>query len=211
MKKSTMCVMAAVLMGAMMTACGQKEPVDVGGTPISTESAVQTEAGKEETATTEESKETATAEKPADTPAETPAESKTESKEPEELKTDSPMEESGDGYVDNFAVDSEAAAAFAEKIKEAVAAQDLEALADLTSFPTYVGFPEEGLFVKTREEFIEIGAERIFTQEMLDSIEGADTSNFTPSMAGFAVSKDGKQNIIFGVVEGKLAVTGLNY
>ena len=41
--------------------------------------------------------------------------------------------ESADGaetYEDNFAVDSEAVTAFADRIKEAVAAKDLEALAD---------------------------------------------------------------------------------
>ncbi len=44
-------------------------------------------------------------------------------------------------YEDNFAVDSEAAKAFAEKIKDAAARKDLEALAELTAFPVYVGLP----------------------------------------------------------------------
>ena len=37
-------------------------------------------------------------------------------------------------YEDNFAVDSEAATAFGKKVKEAVAEQDIDTLADLASY-----------------------------------------------------------------------------
>ena len=48
--------------------------------------------------------------------------------------------------------------AFADRIKEAVAAKDLEALADLTSFPVYVGLPDTDGAVNTREDFLALGA-----------------------------------------------------
>lgn len=112
-------------------------------------------------------------------------------------------------YEDNFAVDTSAAAAFADKVKVAVAAKDMDALADLTAFPVYVGIAEDG--VETREDFMALGAEKVFTPELTESIEGADTSNLQPSMAGFSISKDGGPNIIFGVVNGKLAISGINY
>ena len=115
-------------------------------------------------------------------------------------------------YEDNFAVDSKAAAAFAEKIKEAVAAKDLEALADLTSFPVYVGLPDIDGGVETREDFLALGADSVFTQELMDAVAAADDSSLQPSMAGFVLSNEsGRPNIIFGVVDGKLAVTGINY
>lgn len=112
-------------------------------------------------------------------------------------------------YEDNFAVEADAAAAFADKIKVAVADKDIEALADLTAFPVYVGIAEGG--VKTREAFVALGAEKVFTPGLMEAVEGADTSNLSPSMAGFSISKDGKSNIIFGVVEGRLAISGINY
>lgn len=112
-------------------------------------------------------------------------------------------------YEDNFAVEISEAAAFADKIKAAAEAKDIEALADLTAFPVYVGITGGG--VETKEAFIALGAEKIFTPELLESVEGADTSNLSPSMAGFSISKDGKSNIIFGVVEGRLAISGINY
>ena len=60
----------------------------------------------------------------------------------------------GQLYEDNFAVDEDAVVAFGEKIQEAVAAKDMEALADLTAFPVYVGLPDTDGVVETREDFL---------------------------------------------------------
>lgn len=113
-------------------------------------------------------------------------------------------------YEDNFAVDSKAAKEFAEKVKDAVAQKDLETLAELTSFPVYVGLQDVGA-VETKEDFLKLGAEVVFTDELLESIEKADIENFQPSMAGFSISGGGTANINFGVVDGKLAISGINY
>lgn len=113
-------------------------------------------------------------------------------------------------YEDNFEVDSEAAKEFAEKVKAAAANKDLNALADLTSFPVYVDLPDAGV-VETREDFLKLGAETVFTEELLNSIEMADIEDFQPSMAGFSISDGGTANIIFGVVNGALAISGINY
>ena len=106
-------------------------------------------------------------------------------------------------------MDSAAAAEFAEQIKEAVAAQDLEALADLAAYPLYVGIAEDG--VSSREDLIALGAEAVFTSGLSASIEAADTQNLTPSMAGFVLSDGSGNNIIFSVVDGELAIQGINY
>ena len=113
-------------------------------------------------------------------------------------------------YEDNFAVDSKAAMAFAKKIQEAVAQKDLEALAELTAFPVYVGLPDVGV-VETKEDFLKLDAEAVFTDELLESIEKADIENFQPSMAGFPISDGRIASINFGVVDGELAINGINY
>ncbi len=113
-------------------------------------------------------------------------------------------------YEDNFAVDSKAAKEFAEKIKEAAAQKDLEALAELTAFPVYVGLPDAGV-VETKEDFLNLGAEAVFTDELLESIEMADIENLQPSMAGFPVSDGRIASINFSVVDGVLAINGINY
>ncbi len=113
-------------------------------------------------------------------------------------------------YEDNFAVDSAAAKEFAGKVKDAAARKDLEAVAELTAFPVYVGLPDVSV-VESKEDFLKLGAETVFTEELLDSIEKADIENFQPSMAGFSISDGGTANVNFGVVDGSLAVTGINY
>lgn len=114
-------------------------------------------------------------------------------------------------YEDNFSVDTEAVTAFAQKIQSVTVEQDLEGLADLIAYPVYVGFPEGGESVTSKEEFVALGAERIFTQELLQEIQDADLESLSPSMAGFSLSASGKPNIVFGVAEGTLAVLAINY
>ena len=118
----------------------------------------------------------------------------------------------GQLYEDNFAVDEDAVVAFGEKIQEAVAAKDMEALADLTAFPVYVGLPDTDGVVETREDFLALGAERVLTDELTASVAEAKLDGQQPSMAGFVVADEsGRPSIIFGVVEGRLAITGINY
>ena len=114
-------------------------------------------------------------------------------------------------YEDNFAVDTSDAQAFAKKIQTVVAEQDFEGLADLISYPVYIGFPDKGEFVETKEDFINLGADRIFTADLLEEISGADLEALSPSMAGFVLSTTGVTNIVFGVSNGALAITGINY
>ena len=65
--------------------------------------------------------------------------------------------------------------------------------------------------VETREDFLKLGADTVFTEELLESVENADIENFQPSMAGFSISDGGTANINFGVADGTLAINGINY
>lgn len=157
------------------------------------------------------------------------AEDPAQSQEPAELPAEEPAEESGEApadtetpdtgtpeaetpaYTDNFAVDAAAVTDFAKQIQTAVADQDLEALADLASYPLYVGTSDGGQSVESREDFIALGADQIFTEELLTEIAGADTEGLEASMAGFSLSASGRPNVIFGVADGRLAIVGMNY
>lgn len=194
MKKRSL--ITIVMLSAALTACGPKKvstPVTEAETAVEV---VETTAAEEEEIPAVEIENEA---KPAAT---------------EKSKTNNIAESQAGGktegvYEDNFAVGNSDVMAFANKIKAAVAAKDIEALADLTAFPVYVGIAEDG--VETREAFITLGAEKIFAPNLVESVAGADISNLSPSMAGFSISKDGKSNIIFGVVGGRLAISGINY
>ena len=118
---------------------------------------------------------------------------------------------SGTSYEDNFAVPTEDAVAFAEKIQAAVAAGDLEGLADLVNYPVYVSLGD-GSAIENKEDLIALGADAIFTQELKDSIAAADLSELSPSMAGFTLySTSDAPNITFNVQNGVLGISGINY
>lgn len=134
----------------------------------------------------------------------------TEAAEKAETEAAGKPAQTSERYEDNFAVDSKAAKEFAEKIKEAAAQKDLEALAELTAFPVYVGLPDVGV-VGTKEDFLNLGAEAVFTDDLLESIEMADIENLQPSMAGFSISDGRIASINFGVADGVLAINGINY
>ena len=68
-----------------------------------------------------------TASQPSTNPSTQPSEAQESAAQTEEAAGETETE-AAEGYADNFAVDSEAAEAFAAKIQEAVAAQDLEGL-----------------------------------------------------------------------------------
>ena len=150
----------------------------------------------------------------AQTDAEAADSGQTEEESGAQEETEASSEGGAEGqlYEDNFAVDEDAVVDFGEKIQEAVAAKDMEALADLTAFPVYVGLPDTDGVVETREDFLALGAEQVLTDELVSSVEQADLSGQQPSMAGFVVADEsGRPSIIFGVVEGRLAITGINY
>lgn len=128
-----------------------------------------------------------------------------------ETEAETETEASGEYYEDNFAVPQKAAASFARQIKEAVAEKDLEGLAALTAFPVYVGLPEAGA-VETQEDFLALGTDAVFTDALVEGIAQAEETDLPPSMAGFTLSgESGSPNIIFGVRDGKLAISGINY
>ena len=189
MKKRNVWI-AAIAAGLIMTGCGQGS--------VQETTVQETEAQETATMAPVQSQET----------------EETEEKEAQEEKTESGNSSSqgsaASGYEDNFAVDSAAAAEFGQKVQDAVAQKDLEQLADLTAFPLYVGL-NGGTSVNSREEFLALGADQVFTQELMDSVEAADLEQLSPSMAGFVLSDGGKANIIFSVRDGKLAVSGINY
>lgn len=192
MKNKMICALLTTVMVLSFAACGSQ-----GNGTASTESTVTSESQ-----TTESSTEASTAESSAAT--ETAAETTTETA----IASDAASETS---YEDNFAVPTEDAVAFAREIQAAVADEDLEALADLTHYPVYVSIAD-GSVIESKEDLIALGADKIFTDEMKDSIANADLSDLSPSMAGFTLYSTGDApNMIFSVQDGKLGIGGMNY
>lgn len=132
----------------------------------------------------------------------------------ESIQTDTTEENTDESVsyemTDNFSADPNVVADYAASIKEAVAQKDMEKLADLTAFPVYVGL--EGVdVVDTREDFLDLDSSAIFSEEMCSAIEQADASALVASKAGFTLMGEAGPSITFGVVNGELGITGINY
>lgn len=201
--KNLKLVAAAGLFALVLAGCGQGA-----ATETTAETAAETtEAAGEETA------EEASAEESEETSAEAEtdeADGQETSGEAEETE-DGAEESAAGGYEDNFSVDSQAAADFAVQVQAVVASDDLQGLADLTAYPVYVGIGE-GQAVESEEDFLALDPAEVFTDELKSAVASADPEALEPSEAGFVLSdENGKSNIIFGVVDGELAVRGINY
>ena len=204
-------MLAAVTAMVLVTGCSSDGQQETEMTTVAQEmesqeaEAPEIEIKESETQETEAQETETTATEAAQTSGE--AETETEPAETEQVEA----ENASGKYEDNFAVSTEAAAEFGSQVKAAVAEKDLEKLADLTAYPVYVGFPEGSMTIESREDMIAQGAEKIFTQELIDSVGAADETALIPSMAGFVLSDGGKTNIIFAVSDGDLAIVGINY
>ncbi len=121
--------------------------------------------------------------------------------EPSEGET----EETNDSNADAEEKGAEGEAAFAEQIQAAMADRDLEALADLCTYPLAVN----GEVVESREAFMELGVDVIFTEERCAVIAAVDVSTLEETKAGFIMG-DATPNIIFQSVDGKPGITGIN-
>lgn len=95
--------------------------------------------------------------------------------------------------------------AFAEKIQSAMADKDMEALANLCSYPLAVN----GEVVESKEAFLALDESAIFTEERCAVIAAVDDSTLEETMAG-VIMGDATPNIIFNSVDGNLGITGIN-
>ena len=105
--------------------------------------------------------------------------------------------------------ETERAAAFAQKIKKAVAAADMEELADLCGYPVCITLESgDGRELETREDFTALGADTLFTQKVKDTIAAVQESELEFCGAGVMMGENG--TIVFHDVNGTMMITGIN-
>lgn len=105
--------------------------------------------------------------------------------------------------------EAERAAAFAQKIKKAVAAADMEELADLCGYPVCITLESgDGRELETREDFTALGADTLFTQKVKDTIAAVQESELEFCGAGVMMGENG--TIVFHDVNGTMMITGIN-
>lgn len=124
----------------------------------------------------------------------------------EEAPTEEETAEKNDNYSDlEKKGESGDAAAFAIQIQNAMANKDMEAMADLCSYPLAVN----GEVVENKEAFLALDGDVIFTEERCAVIAGIEESTLEETMAGIIMG-DATPNIIFKSVDGNFGITGIN-
>lgn len=183
MKKKIMALTLCMCVGLAMTACGDAKETENPQTEETT-AAEETTAG---TTGSDAEQEAAAAE-----------EQETETTEAEAAET-----------VAADSVDPEVTA-FAEQVKEAVAAKDLDALSALIAYPAYVGIGE-GTVVEDADALAALGADAVFDESLVSAIDAFDNATLVEVGAGYVMG-DGKPNITFNKQEdGSFGITGINY
>lgn len=98
---------------------------------------------------------------------------------------------------------------FAEDIKTIVAAKDLDSLMDLCVFPVTLKLEgQEAQEVEESDTLIEMGADQLFTDKLVQAIADVDVSKITSTKDG--VKLGAEAGITFTDVEGNLAVTAIS-
>lgn len=135
-----------------MTGCTSKKNMDKAS------SFAEAEAGLAKQAAVEESTET-----------------ETEFSEAEADVTEGP----GAGYMETEAAGPEKKAeAFAEQIQEAVSDRDLEALADLLTYPCiFITGDMETLTIEKREDLVKENPDKVFGDDLMVSVANVDTAD----------------------------------
>lgn len=101
------------------------------------------------------------------------------------------------------------AAAFALKIKKAVASSDLEGFADLCGYPVYISLESgDGRELETQDDLIALGSDTLFTQKMKDTIAAVQESQLDSYGAGVMMGENGAD--VFNDVNGTMMITGIN-
>lgn len=107
-------------------------------------------------------------------------------------------------------VASEEIQKFAEKIQAAVAAEDMEALGDMSYYPLFVSFGEgEGEEVESKEDFMALDSAKIFTKELKAAVARTDISGLQVFRAGVIVGAD--DAIVFNEIDGSLMITSMYF
>lgn len=122
----------------------------------------------------------------------------------------SPSEQSIETEEENASeTESGRAAAFALKIKKAVASSDLEGFADLCGYPVYISLESgDGRELETQDDLIALGSDTLFTQKMKDTIAAVQESQLDSYGAGVMMGENGA--VVFNDVNGTMMITGIN-
>lgn len=189
MKKSLrVLMMAAMVAGTSLTACSSK-PAETTAAETTAEAAESTETNAAEAETEE-----------------------TETKEAIEAEEKESEENAAEEETFSETALTERYRDFAESLQHIIGEKDMEDLAELMVYPSYIGI-DDGVVVESEEDFLALDADKVFTDALIAAVEAADVDAIEPVEAGFVVGDEsGTPNVTFGLdEEGTMGIVGINY
>ena len=200
MKKNIL--LAGVLTAAMLgiTACGGGKAAETTAASTAAETTVEAakESVEESTSEAAESESSSEAESAAAVTA--PVEG--------ELPTASGRDADPNLEPVEVVMNKEDVTVFAEDIKAAVAAKDLQGLMDLCSFPVTVKLAgQEKQVIEESDVFEALDTSKLFSDKLVQAMAAVDASSLVSSKDGVVMG--GEASITFTDVEGNLAITAI--
>lgn len=213
MKKKILTVLAVCAIAVMVTACGSGNASSTETTESGASAEASSEAGTKAEGEKETDKEDVSASRNGTD--DSKAADETEETLDAEIEAQGPgatLEDEMNEEDKNFSdLENSDYNGFASQIVEAVKAKDMNALADLMAYPTYISCVQENDgIVDSKEAFLALDPAVIFDQSLIDAVSSADLGSLEPLVAGVVIGDD-TPNIIFNSVDGKLGITGINY
>ena len=126
----------------------------------------------------------------------------------EETEDTSKTEETTKELTKEEAEKAEVIRSFAEEVQITVGEKDMDALADLSEFPLTVKLADgTEQKIQDKDEFLALGEEAIFSEELMDAIAVIVPEEVEESEDGMQMGEI--PGIVFDYVEGAPAITGI--
>ncbi|MBE7720362.1 hypothetical protein [Lacrimispora indolis] len=185
-KKIGLFCFAAVMTVVLAAGCGRKNAADIGGS--------SSETAKTETAAVRMEK------------------SGTEEKADEEAVTEDDMDQSGPGTEATEEEESSGPGkkveAFAEKIQEAVADRDLQALGDLLFYPcVFITGDEETITLNSLEDLLKQNPDMVFGDDLMVAVANVDTVSLKMTDKGVVMGEETSKVTFQERSDGSLGIT----
>lgn len=185
-KKIGLFCFAVVMTAVLAAGCGRKNAADIGGS--------SSETAKTETAAVRMEK------------------SGTEEKADEEAVTEEDMNQSGPGTEateeEESAGPGKKVEAFAEKIQEAVADRDLQALGDLLFYPcVFITGDEETITLNSLEDLLKQNPDMVFGDDLMVAVANVDTVSLKMTDKGVVMGEETSKVTFQERSDGSLGIT----
>ncbi|MGC6175245.1 hypothetical protein [Lacrimispora sp. 38-1] len=118
------------------------------------------------------------------------------------------MDDQGESADETYKGPGKQAEAFAEKIQEAVSDRNLEALAELITYPcVFINSDQETIILKKQEDLLKQNPDMVFGDDLMVSVAKVDTATLKKTEEGIVLGEGASRIIFQESPEGSIGIT----